>query len=262
MESQSASMQPNSDLDSSREESAQEESEWKWWSSSLPILPQQPVKDLSPASPAAYHTAYSDSYLLNARAPSSNDASPQLWPRSMSFAAPTPAPSTNNADKNNFAPQAPSLKQIRFIPSDGQPHTKRRRITAACLTCRKRKVRCSGERPECNTCTQTHGQSCSGYANETSRKGISGDNDDSNGSDDDRSDSKHSKRDSSNDTKASVRPRPSAGGSGSRLGDVDDGLRSRSPASNQTAASVNSSRHRAIPYFRYFGPTAIVPGFK
>lgn len=34
-----------------------------------------------------------------------------------------------------------------------------------------------------------------------------------------------------------------------------------SPASNHTGSSYTSSRNR-VPYFRYFGPTAIVPGFK
>jgi Fungal specific transcription factor domain len=34
-----------------------------------------------------------------------------------------------------------------------------------------------------------------------------------------------------------------------------------SPASNYTSVSVNSARNR-VPYFRYFGPTAIVPGLK
>jgi hypothetical protein len=34
-----------------------------------------------------------------------------------------------------------------------------------------------------------------------------------------------------------------------------------SPASNHTGSSSASSRNR-VPYFRYFGPTAIVPGFK
>ncbi|KAJ5711961.1 hypothetical protein N7488_006117 [Penicillium malachiteum] len=43
---------------------------------------------------------------------------------------------------NNSGP-----KQIRFVSTDGQPQTKRRRVTAACLTCRRRKIRCSGEQP-------------------------------------------------------------------------------------------------------------------
>jgi hypothetical protein len=101
----------------------------------------------------------------------------------------------------------PSLNQIRFIPNDGQPYRKRRRITAACLTCRKRKVRCSGEHPECNTCTD-NGQSCSGYANEASRVARRG-HGDSNGSADNRSDSRDSRMDSSsNDVRPVPSPRP------------------------------------------------------
>ncbi len=43
--------------------------------------------------------------------------------------------------------------------------------------------------------------------------------------------------------------------------DVDQPSDGRSPASNYTSVSINSARNR-VPYFRYFGPTAIVPGFK
>lgn len=68
----------------------------------------------------------------------------------------------------------PPPKEIRFVPNDGQPPRKRHRVTAACLTCRKRKVRCSGERPECSTCAD-NSQSCAGYTCETSRKATAGD---------------------------------------------------------------------------------------
>ncbi|ROT35185.1 hypothetical protein SODALDRAFT_337756 [Sodiomyces alkalinus F11] len=58
------------------------------------------------------------------------------------------------------APAPP--KQIRFVHSQGQPPSKRRRINAACLTCRKRKTKCAGERPACSTCTK-NGHECLGY---------------------------------------------------------------------------------------------------
>ncbi|KAI1492818.1 fungal-specific transcription factor domain-containing protein [Biscogniauxia mediterranea] len=57
----------------------------------------------------------------------------------------------------------PAPKQIRFVNNQGQPPTKRRRINAACLTCRKRKTRCAGEHPTCSTCTK-NGHACLGYS--------------------------------------------------------------------------------------------------
>ncbi|CAK7203262.1 hypothetical protein SEUCBS139899_005993 [Sporothrix eucalyptigena] len=56
----------------------------------------------------------------------------------------------------------PPPKQIRFVNNQGQPPSKRRRVNAACLTCRKRKTRCAGERPTCSTCA-TNGHDCLGY---------------------------------------------------------------------------------------------------
>ncbi|KAK3623065.1 hypothetical protein LTR56_021818 [Elasticomyces elasticus] len=56
-------------------------------------------------------------------------------------------------------------KALRFVTNYGAPHPKRRRIGAACLTCRKRKTACSGERPFCETCKQTK-QDCVGYSSE------------------------------------------------------------------------------------------------
>ncbi|PCG89531.1 Transcription factor [Penicillium occitanis (nom. inval.)] len=73
----------------------------------------------------------------------------------ISRATPT---SNSNINKNAPAP----LRQIRFVSSDGQPQTKRRRVTAACRTCRKRKIRCSGEQPVCKTCSDC-GHKCLGY---------------------------------------------------------------------------------------------------
>jgi len=139
-----------------------------------------------------------------------------------------------------------SIGNVSFIPNDGRPNRKRRRITAACLTCRKRKVRCSGEHPGCNTCTE-NGQSCSGYANEDSRAARRGHRD-SKGSDDNRSDSRDSRMDcSSNDVKPgpSSRPGPSTRSVGSRRLDMEDELGSRSPASIPTVGSLTSANHGA-----------------
>ncbi|KAI7598926.1 hypothetical protein KC343_g16204, partial [Hortaea werneckii] len=56
-------------------------------------------------------------------------------------------------------------KALRFVTNYGAPHPKRRRIGAACLTCRKRKTACSGERPTCDTCKQNKLE-CAGYNTE------------------------------------------------------------------------------------------------
>jgi hypothetical protein len=57
----------------------------------------------------------------------------------------------------------PPARQIRFVSSDGQPQPKRRRVNAACRTCRKRKIRCSGEQPVCKTCLD-YKHVCLGYS--------------------------------------------------------------------------------------------------
>ncbi|KAL6229235.1 hypothetical protein BDW75DRAFT_245915 [Aspergillus navahoensis] len=70
----------------------------------------------------------------------------------------SPPPSRKNGGGHPSAP-----KQIRFVSTDGQPQTKRRRVNAACLTCRKRKTRCSGEQPVCRTCVDFN-HKCLGYS--------------------------------------------------------------------------------------------------
>lgn len=42
-------------------------------------------------------------------------------------------------------------KPLRFVTNYGAPHPKRRRIGAACLTCRKRKTACSGKNEQAHT---------------------------------------------------------------------------------------------------------------
>ena len=56
----------------------------------------------------------------------------------MNGAQPTENESANNIQKK---PEKP----LRFVTNYGAPHPKRRRIGAACLTCRKRKTACSGK---------------------------------------------------------------------------------------------------------------------
>lgn len=168
----------------------------------------------------------------------------------------------------------PTPKQIRFVSTDGQPHTKRRRINAACLTCRKRKTRCSGERPICKTCID-NGHSCAGYADRPSRKSTEqtspDDDDDDEGEGDESGDStpRHHKRPShfsAPTSDASLRPiaplqkHDSADSISSNL--AKDTLDFKSPESTHTANSSSVSLRHRVPFFRYFGPTAIVPGFK
>ena len=45
--------------------------------------------------------------------------------------------------KSAIAPRRP----VRFVTSGDEPLTKRRRISAACRTCQKKKTKCSGEKP-------------------------------------------------------------------------------------------------------------------
>ncbi|TKA64469.1 hypothetical protein B0A55_11205 [Friedmanniomyces simplex] len=71
---------------------------------------------------------------------------------------------TAAADGDGASPQQKEQpKALRFVTNYGAPQPKRRRIGAACLTCRKRKTACSGERPFCETCKQTK-QDCVGYS--------------------------------------------------------------------------------------------------
>ncbi|RPB01882.1 hypothetical protein L873DRAFT_1674713 [Choiromyces venosus 120613-1] len=208
----------------------------------------------------------------------------------------------------------PFTRPIRFVANDGQPHAKRRRISAACKTCRKRKTRCSGEKPICETCRQ-NGHSCLGYSDPTNSTPVSSAHQTQRQQSRARSEStptvvttptdkplkeplfsptpsphdrprrpsvqqplpseQHELRGTESRAKSQKRKSTDYhdaagrgnehdmdssgrvdGGSGGEL--TDEGpspvLRYRSPPSQRLA-------HR-MPYFRYFGPTAIVPGYK
>ncbi|KAK1999204.1 hypothetical protein LX36DRAFT_490143 [Colletotrichum falcatum] len=213
----------------------------------------------------------------------------------------------------------PAPKQIRFVHNQGQPPSKRRRINAACLTCRKRKTRCAGERPICSTCSK-NGHTCLGY-NEVIEKKSSGgaaatrdtdpdhdadDNDDGNDENDEHNEEAQSRDDeeryderrhqkgkdngmrspvvgprgndaqptksgapparpptflrrssdySSRDQDRIPHPRRTSRPRTTSFSDDAHSAHSRSPVLHHT------ERHR-VPYFRYFGPTAIVPGYK
>lgn len=170
------------------------------------------------------------------------------------------APQPQTVSNGTFLP---TPKQIKFISTDGQPHSKRRRINAACLTCRKRKTRCSGERPECKTCTD-NAHVCAGYTEKATRKDT-----DKDGEEEDEFQESAPKRHKSSVAAPEPGPRPvqtsQHNGSSASMGSLRGGGRNAvdfvSPESTQTVGSGTALRHR-VPFFRYFGPTAIVPGFK
>ncbi|KAJ5747030.1 uncharacterized protein N7511_008726 [Penicillium nucicola] len=174
----------------------------------------------------------------------------------------------------------PPPRQIRFVATDGQPQTKRRRVNAACLTCRRRKIRCSGEQPVCKTCSD-YKHTCLGYTDSTAHLRTQSDSTNRappnlaghNGSSQrvtravescspepslptistpavDKS--PKSKAPDGKDTSGWELPRVNK--------DLDTQVALDSPRSRGTSVSSGNRTH--VPYFRYFGPTAIVPGFK
>ncbi|KAI1769925.1 fungal-specific transcription factor domain-containing protein [Hypoxylon cercidicola] len=206
----------------------------------------------------------------------------------------------------------PTPKQIRFVNNQGQPPTKRRRINAACLTCRRRKTRCAGEHPTCSTCTK-NGHVCLGYSDglEKSSKKDQGrpgsalddasfDPDEDDYVDDEPEVDRKRWKGSKNGMKQFDLP-DSSPKSTSRMSESapdytkpDVQLKSESvdweePSSQPTPrpepirrptnprnpsfstdghseaghspVQYHNESHR-VPYFRFFGPTAIVPGFK
>ncbi|KAK4098232.1 hypothetical protein N658DRAFT_518138 [Parathielavia hyrcaniae] len=204
----------------------------------------------------------------------------------------------------------PPPKQIRFVNNQGQPPSKRRRINAACLTCRKRKTRCAGERPDCSTCKK-NGHVCLGYTDIVERRRDDGHDaaflilktepadphtlgngtSDDFLDDDDELERRHwgskpaprpagfvddvvSGSDSRSSTTVTL-GRPSEASDDwnqdtKSQGSINAIRRSNAPRnvsysddsrSSNNRSPVHLERHR-VPYFRYFGPTAIVPGFK
>ncbi|OQE41107.1 hypothetical protein PENCOP_c005G07010 [Penicillium coprophilum] len=182
--------------------------------------------------------------------------------------------------KKNGGPSAP--RQIRFVATDGQPQTKRRRVNAACLTCRRRKIRCSGEQPVCKTCSD-YKHVCLGYTESTAHLRTQSDSASRappHLSAPNESTSQHASRavessspepmpmpipkapaDKSTKMKApGSKDISSLGDNSSLVKESDTQAVGDSPASGRTSVSSASRTH--VPYFRYFGPTAIVPGFK
>ncbi|KAI9932147.1 hypothetical protein MW887_009656 [Aspergillus wentii] len=187
--------------------------------------------------------------------------------------------------KNVGSNVPPPPRQIRFVSTDGQPQTKRRRVNAACRTCRKRKIRCSGEQPVCKTCSD-YNHTCLGYNEPPSHA---------------RSQSDTAPRTPaipslpgpnevvyprvsqvvekrSPDPPQAIKPPDCSekapedpkvpGPKGVSLArdttrvpkEYEQQNAGDTPESNRTSLGSSSRTH--APYFRYFGPTAIVPGFK
>ncbi|CAE7031214.1 hypothetical protein PTNB73_05281 [Pyrenophora teres f. teres] len=153
----------------------------------------------------------------------------------------------------------PQPKPIRFVTNHDGPYAKRRRINSACLTCRKKKTRCSGERPVCGTCTQNKHE-CAGYG------------DDSSPADAQKDGKKTPRRESTVSTGAPSRPpeppidpqltRPRLPHATSQNSDSSNiNISPKTDLTTGTSGLSLNTRNR-MPYFRYFGPTAIVPGLR
>ena len=153
----------------------------------------------------------------------------------------------------------------------------RRRIGAACMTCRKRKTACSGERPYCNTCKQNN-LYCAGFSTDSqSQRPKHGKVETGSPTSSDKEDAPKNntfKKPHSSPPKSST-PRdgnrrsslvatqdqsahPDAGNQSSSANGEGDGDGSGNP--NQQ--SLFSGPRNRMPYFRWLGPTAVVPGFK
>ncbi|KAF1347555.1 fungal-specific transcription factor domain-containing protein [Delphinella strobiligena] len=175
-------------------------------------------------------------------------------------------------------------KKLRFITNHGAPHPKRRRVNAACLTCRKRKVACSGEKPECQTCLQNK-TDCDGYdagghgkktAKDKPEAAVNAEAalDTSTASMPTQFDAKpptfqsivSSNSTSAQERNVTNRPREATfaketdstqGKLASVPPDIQEGNRG-----NASTSSLFSRPRNRMPYFRWLGPTAIMPGFK
>ncbi|KFY49403.1 hypothetical protein V496_10044 [Pseudogymnoascus sp. VKM F-4515 (FW-2607)] len=168
----------------------------------------------------------------------------------------------------------PTPKQIRFVNNEGRPPAKRRRVDAACQTCRKRKIRCDGKRPQCSTCKENR-HVCLGYEASPLTSGAAKTSDTKKFAVDD------ADEDDDDDIHEDIKPKipsPTARRVDTKLHGVlseehrvsveSNGYGNHSPgaAVDNTAYTDDGQNsqtlNRRVPYFRWFGPTAIVRGFK
>ncbi|KAF4548643.1 Fungal specific transcription factor domain-containing protein 53 [Elsinoe fawcettii] len=150
--------------------------------------------------------------------------------------------------ESNPANQA---RKIRFITNQGAPHPKRRRVTAACLTCRRRKIACSGEQPACATC-RNNKVDCAGY-------GKPGGDDARRSSAAESSLKAGTPQTSSDYLSSTGRINDAQSNPNSQHGD-STGSNTESP--DKPGPTLFSATRNRMPYFRWLGPTAIMPGFK
>ncbi|KAL1389116.1 pathway-specific nitrogen regulator [Phyllosticta capitalensis] len=161
----------------------------------------------------------------------------------------------------------PQPKAIRFVTNTDGPYAKRRRINSACLTCRRRKTRCSGERPSCETCLKNN-HSCGGYGPDPDQPKTPADAD----SRPLAAQKQRARSPSQVQKQSTVVQPPGNNAPPNHLSNIDPNLEAAATSGPSPAGedgSQSSSRHalslsirNRMPYFRYFGPTAIMPGFK
>ncbi|KAF2028884.1 pathway-specific nitrogen regulator [Setomelanomma holmii] len=167
----------------------------------------------------------------------------------------------NQSAPTAAANAAPQPKPIRFVTNHDGPYAKRRRINSACLTCRRKKTRCSGERPVCSTCVNNKHE-CAGYGD---------DNNTSEAKDTKKAIRRESNPASNAPPRKAEQPidpqltRPLLQHTASTVSQRSDSTSShilkREDDGGSNGVLSLSTRNR-MPYFRYFGPTAIMPGFK
>ncbi|KAF4465274.1 nitrogen assimilation transcription factor nit-4 [Fusarium albosuccineum] len=179
----------------------------------------------------------------------------------------------------NTSDTVPPPRPIRFVHNQGQPPSKRRRINAAC----------AGERPYCSTCTK-NGHRCMGYPEEvkkednekqvpSSKPDLERDEHEHHDyhADEGESDRKpiihahHTPDVPLRATTEATLPLAKIMVESKQDEHETSGLPPQHghPAPPLTAhnlplspTAVRRSESHRVPYFRYFGPTAIVPGFK
>lgn len=195
-----------------------------------------------------------------------------------------PVSTPNDTSSAQSAPSAtaqgnkskPQPKKLRFITSQGAPQAKRRRVSTACLVCRKRKVACSGERPHCNTCTNNK-LDCTGYADENP-PGIQNVDE----TETPRAAAPVLRRSETSDSIKAPPARKSKSAefrlqnqsttttyTGNPTPNPPEPVQSQ-PSRNDNdqsyfpkpTSSLFSGARNRMPYFRWLGPTAIMPGFK
>ncbi|EME85565.1 uncharacterized protein MYCFIDRAFT_150631 [Pseudocercospora fijiensis CIRAD86] len=173
--------------------------------------------------------------------------------------------------KQSQAQQQQQPKALRFVTNYGAPHPKRRRIGAACLTCRKRKTACSGERPFCETCKQNKLE-CRGYTETAAPTPTRKTTDATQRPPPAQPPQNVDPAKSSPLSPENAPSRTQSGGTDlTRVPSAGQSPRSyteRRPASpdasrnGEPRESLFSGPRNRMPYFRWLGPTAIMPGFK